>query len=105
MQSLKAEISIQIPNDHVLIQKVEYDNLKQQELTGVYWTMQDLENRTGKKHEWIKENLLYPTAMKKQLDVKNGGFVYYPAGKGEKWTFQATKMAKFLEDNFYKIFG
>lgn len=103
-QTIKAEILITIPSDQVLISKVEYEDLQTNLLQGVYWTMSDLENRTGKKQVWIKENILYPTKFKKQLDVSEGGFVYYPKAKGEKWSFHALKMAKFLDDNFHTIF-
>lgn len=103
-QVIKAELSINIPNDQILISKVEYEELQSNSLQGVYWTMSDLENRIGKKQVWIKENILYPPKFKKQLDVLQGGFVYYPKSKGEKWSFLASKMARFLEDNFYTIF-
>lgn len=105
MQQLEVNLTIPIPADQVLISKIALQELENQSLVGVYWTMKDLEERTGKKHEWIKENILYPSKFVKVLDVKNGGCVYYPTKNGEKWTFQASKMAKFLEDNFYKIFG
>lgn len=104
-QKLKVELEIKIPDDYVLITKVEYEELLQERLKGRYWTMRELEERVGKKQEWIKENILYPQNFKKQLDVQQGGFVYYPGRQGEKWSFQATKMTKFLEDNFYKIFN
>ncbi|MEF7494733.1 DUF771 domain-containing protein [Lysinibacillus sphaericus] len=103
-QAIKAEISINIPNDQILISKVEYEKLQTHSLHGVYWTMSDLENRIGKKQVWIKDNILYPQKFKKQLDVLQGGFVYYPKAKGEKWSFLASKMSQFLEDNFYSIF-
>jgi phage pi2 protein 07 len=45
MQKLKAEVVITIPDDMVLVTKVEYEEMKQNELTGVYWTMKDLEKR------------------------------------------------------------
>lgn len=105
VQQLTVNLSIPIPADQVLISKVELEQLKQAELNGIYWNMKDLEQRTGKKHEWIKENILYPTKFKKILDVEQGGFVYYPKSKGQTWTFQATKMSEFLEKNFNRIFG
>lgn len=105
MQQLTVSLSIPIPEESVLISKVELQELKQQSLSGVYWTMKDLERQTNRKHEWIKDNILYPTRFKKTLDVKSGGFVYYPQKNGEVWSFQAVKMAEFLDDNFYKIFG
>lgn len=104
MQQLKVDLVIPIPDDTVLITKTELKELKEQTLKGVYWSMKDLENRTGKKIEWLKENILFKQTIKKQLDVENGGFVYYPKKKGEKWVFLANEMAQFLEDNFYTIF-
>lgn len=104
-QRFKIELEVKIPNAYVVITKVEYEELQHDRLVGRYWTMQDLENQIGKKQVWIKENILYPSKFKEQLDVSVGGFIYYPKAKGEKWSFQATKMAKFLDDNFYKIFN
>lgn len=104
MQKLKAEVVITIPEDLVLVTKVEYNQMKQNELTGVYWSMKDLEQRINKKQDWIKENILYPQMFKKILDVNIGGFVYYPESKGKTWAFQATKMAEFLDKNFYYLF-
>lgn len=104
-QKLKVELEIKIPDDYVLITKIEYEELQQNRLVCRYWTMAELEDRIGKKQVWIKENILYQPKFFKQLDVLQGGFVYYPKAKGEKWSFHATKMANFLENNFYKIFN
>jgi len=104
-QHLNITLSIPISEDMVLIKKVELEKLNEQSLTGVYWTMKDLEQRTNKKQAWLKENILYPSRFKKQLDVNCGGFVYYPTKSGEKWAFLASEMSKFLEDNFYLIFS
>lgn len=89
----------------MLITKVELEELRHQELSGVYWTMRDLESRTNKKQNWLKENVLFVPRIKEQLDVSKGGFVYYPKKSGEKWSFLASKMAKFLDENFYLIYG
>ena len=104
MQQLQVNLTIPIPADSVLITKVQLEEFKRLELTGVYWTMRDLEQRINKKHEWIKENILYPSRFKKILDVQNGGFVYYPSGKGQTWSFQAVKMSQFLDKYFNQIF-
>lgn len=105
MQKLNVNLSIPIPIDSILINKVELEELKKKELTGVYWNMKDLEQRTGKKCEWIKENILYPSMFRKVLDSDNDGFVFYPKSKGQTWSFQATKMADFLDKHFNQIFG
>lgn len=103
-QQLNVNLTIPIPEDSVLISKIELEELKKNELTGVYWSMKDLEKRIGKKHEWIKENILYPSRFRKILDVDLGGFVYYPKSKGQTWSFQASKMAEFLDMHFADIF-
>lgn len=99
-QSLNVELSIPIPADKVLISKVELEELKEQSLSGVYWSMKDLEKRVNKSDKWIKENILYQPKFKKELE----SFVYYPKSQGQTWSFQASKMAKFLDDNFHRIF-
>lgn len=104
MQQLNVSLAIPIPEDSVLISKVELEELKEVQLLGVYWNMTDLENRIGKKKNWIKDNVLYPPKFKKVLDIENGGFVYYPKSQGQTWSFHANKMARFLDDNFNSIF-
>ncbi|BFH12295.1 hypothetical protein J6TS7_64890 [Paenibacillus dendritiformis] len=103
-QALNVQLTIPIPADSVLISKVELEKLKRDSLAGVYWTMKDLEKRTGKKKEWIKENILFPSRFRKILDCQNGGFVHYPKSSGQPWAFQASKMADFLESHFHLIF-
>ncbi len=104
MQQLEVSLSIPIPSDSVLITKVELENLKKNELAGVYWNMKDLEERTRRKHEWLKENILFRPRFRKELDSDNGGFVYYPKVRGQTFSFQAVKMAEFLDKNFHRIF-
>ena len=104
MQQLEVMLSIPIPSDSVLISKVELNELKQEQLTGVYWNMKDLQQRINKSDRWIKENILYPTRFKRILDSELGGFVYYPQNQGQTWSFHARKMAEFLDKNFNRIF-
>ncbi len=104
MQQLEVKLSIPIPGDSVLISKVELEELKREQLTGVYWNMKDLQQRINKSDRWIKENILYPTRFKRILDSENGGYVYYPKNQGQTWSFHARKMAEFLDKNFNKIF-
>lgn len=100
LQKIKTEVIIEVPAEFILVRKSEWEELKEQQLTGRYWNMKNLEERTGMKQQWLKSNLLYVPKFKQQLEE----FSYYPNSQGEKWAFQATKMAQFLEDNFYRIF-
>ncbi|WP_107838179.1 DUF771 domain-containing protein [Metasolibacillus meyeri] len=105
MQQLLVEIAVPVPADYVLVSKVQYDELKEQSLSGEYWTMQDLEKKVKKKREWIQDKILYPAKFRKELDSDNGGFVYYPKSKSEQWSFAAVEMSKFLDKNFSKIYS
>jgi phage pi2 protein 07 len=104
-QQLNVTISVPIPEEYVLIKKIELKELQQERLTGVYWSMKDLEKRINKSRPWILENILYEPRFRKMLDSKNGGPVYYPQSQGENWSFHATKMAEFLDKNFSRIFN
>jgi|SRR5699024_948507 len=104
MQNLNVNLTIEIPEEYVLIKKIELEQLKSEANSGVWWSMKDIEKRINKKRNWIQDNILYPTRFKKILDVKQGGFVYYPESQGERWVFQASKMTEFLEKYFTDIF-
>lgn len=67
--------------------------------------MKDLEEATGYSDNWLKDNILLRPAYKKILDLENGGCVYYPEKRGEKWMFIASRMQEFLERYFVQIFG
>lgn len=103
-QSLQVELSIPIPSDKVLITKIELEELKSQSLSGVYWSMKELQKRINKSDRWIKDNILYRERFRKILDSENGGFVYYPKNQGQTWSFQANEMARFLDKHFSDIF-
>lgn len=62
-QQLNVSLSISIPEDMVLIKNVQLEELKEKSLTGIYWSIKDLEERTGKKNEWIKMNILYKPSL------------------------------------------
>lgn len=103
-QKLEVNLTIPIPDDSVLIKKVDLERLQEEELSGVWWSMKDLEKRINRKQLWIKENILFPSKFRKILDIENGGFVFYPRTQGQTWAFQANKMAQFLDNYFSKIF-
>jgi len=103
--NVQLTIPVSVPEDMVLIHKVELERLEESDLSGSWWTMQDMANKVKMSDEWIKENILYNPQFKKVLDVRNGGFVYYPERRGERWRFLAKKMSLFLEDNFSEIFS
>ena len=105
MQQLSVNLTIPVPEGSVLISKVELEELKREQLSGFYWSMKDLEARINRKHEWIKENILYVEKFREVLDTDHGGFVFYPRSQGQTWSFHAIKMAELLDKNFIHIFS
>lgn len=104
-QQLSVNLTIPVPNDSIIISKIELEELENAKLIGVYWSMKDIEKRVNKKQQWIKQNILYPSKFRKILDINDGGFVYYPKSQGETWSFKASEMARFLENHFNDIFS
>lgn len=70
----------------------------------LWWSMQDLKNQTGRSEDWLKEKILLRQCYKAILDIENGGFVYYPQSRGDRWCFIASRMNEFLEKHFAEIF-
>lgn len=97
MQTLDVKISI--PETHVLISVDEYNDLKERELTGKYYTIKDLVNLTGKSESWLYDNLLNNPYRRR--DIRK--FTHYPKGKGDRWLFKATGLREYLENEFLEI--
>ena len=101
MQQLNLNVTVQIPEGYVIIEKCELEELQKNQHG--YWVMEDLQNYVNRKQDWIKANILYVPKFKQVLDSSLGGFVSYPTKKGQPWSFQAKKMMKFLDENFSEI--
>lgn len=103
-QNLQVELTIPIPSDSVLIKKTEYDRLRESESRGQFETVNWLKKKTRiETLETLKEKILYP--YRSELDVENGGFVFYPRKRGEPFSIMKIPMEKWLENNFRKIFS
>lgn len=97
MQTLDVKISI--PDTHVLISVDEYNELKEREYTGQYYTMKDLQRLTGKSDVWLYQNLLNNPHRLERMKH----FTHVPQGRGDKWLFQAKGLREFLENEFLEI--
>lgn len=101
-QVIETTLKIIIPEDKVIIDKTEYQKLKQDTLAGMTWTVNDLRNQlAGMSLSDMKEKFLYP--YREMLDVANGGFVKYPKKQGQQWKFNANEMSKFLDERWTEI--
>lgn len=98
MQQLKAEVVLQIPEDHVIIKKTELEELKQKAdpewVSGLDWLV---EQTSIKSYQQLKEKILFP--FKDELV----DFVDYPENAGGRWRFNSYHMKHWLRTNFAKI--
>lgn len=92
-------VQIQVPETHVLIEKSEYEELKNNEHFGQYYNLADLQRLTGKSRSWLYENLLDNPHRLERMKP----FTHIPEYKGDKWLFKATGLREFLESEFLNI--
>lgn len=102
MEQQSLDITVAIPDDYILVKKVDWEEMVERQLMGKQWNMKDLREATGGRDvNWLKEHILYP--YRDELDVKQGGFVRYPEASGVPWKFGAAKMSEWLESNLEKV--
>ncbi|UXR79027.1 MULTISPECIES: DUF771 domain-containing protein [unclassified Staphylococcus] len=95
------QVSVSIPESHVLIEKSEYLELLEMTLNPV-WNMNDLKKKLKmSSDDTIKNKLLYNPKFEKQL--KKLGIAHYPDDSFNRWRFNARKMSRFIDDNFSEI--
>lgn len=92
-------VTIQIPEEYVMITKVEYEELSSNILLGKYLTLKDVIKHTGKSRSWLEENLLSHPYRMKQIEP----FTHFPEGRGDKWAFKTKEMYEYLDREFLKI--
>lgn len=104
-QTLNVSVPINIPENLVLVEKADYENLNSQLLIGKRWNMEDLRNHLGKKSApWIKDNILYQPMFRDDFaKMERNGDMHKAIGKGDAWWFHATVFSQWLEDNWNRI--
>lgn len=97
MQSL--DVQIHIPEDFILIKKVEYEDLIKNDLTGKYLSVKDICKLTGKSQTFIRDNLLKDPKRLKEIEA----FSHFPQSQGDHWAFKAKEMREYLDKEFLPI--
>lgn len=99
------EAKIPIPDDYVIITKIEYEELRKAGSIGDTLTLGEVADRLNRSKKWIVDEVLKNPKFKKHLDIRSGGFVHYEQGGGDKYIFLKSKTLEFLENNFADILG
>ena len=100
---VKATIPVLIPEDKVLVDKVEYQELKKKDFDG--WVGMDVFVEKANRSAPTIGKLLRKPDIKKRFCSENGGWIYYQNGKGDYWSFRYNDMLEFIKKEFYQKFS
>ena len=95
-------VTVPIPDTHVLVAKDEYNELLSYSLDPV-WEKELKRKLKMSSDDTIKDRLLFNPKFEKLL--KQQGIAHYPDGSLNRWRFNARKMNKFIEEHFEEIHG
>ncbi|WP_404997558.1 DUF771 domain-containing protein [Enterococcus gallinarum] len=99
------EAKIVIPEDYVIISKIEYDELLKADNIGRWMSLKEVLERINRKYDWFRQNVLKNPKYRNRIDISksSNGFVYYPGDGNDKYLFLKSKTLQFLEENFADI--
>ena len=94
-----------MPEDKIIVDKKEYDNLKHNSSQGRYMSLSDVLQLLSVSRPWLLDNVLYNPKIRREIDVElnPNGFVKYPENQGGRYFFLASKTKQWFEDNFREI--
>lgn len=96
-------VTVPIPDTHVLVSKDEYEELINYSLDPV-WDLKELKKKLKMSaDDTIKDRLLTHPKFEKLL--KKQGIVHYPDENLNRWRINARKMNKFIDEHFEEIHG
>lgn len=75
------------------------EKLADMEKSQAPWNLKEFAKWCKHSPQWIKENILYIPAIKKQMDKASGGWVTYSLGNGSPWRFPVEQTKKFVLEN------
>ena len=98
-------LEIQLPEDKIIVDKKEYDNLKYNSSQGRYMSLSDVLQLLSVSRPWLLDNVLNNSKIRKEIDVELNpdGFVKYPENQGGRYFFLASKTKQWFEENFREI--
>lgn len=98
-------VEIQLPEDKIIVDRKEYDNLQYNSSQGRYMTLSDVLQLLSVSRPWLLDNVLYNPKIRREIDVElnPNGFVKYPENQGGRYFFLASKTKQWFEDNFREI--
>ncbi|PNY87139.1 DUF771 domain-containing protein [Staphylococcus agnetis] len=93
------QVSIAIPDTHVMLSLDEYQEYKKLELKGKYFTLSQLAKRIDRSEEWIKKHIIDNPRNRRQIE----SFSKFSTGKGTGYMFHAEKILDWLDNHFEEV--
>lgn len=95
-------LTLPLPDDKVIIDLKDYQQFLENERVGKYLTLAQVLKDLSVSRPWLMEHVLLNPNYRAKIDIDQNpeGFVKYPANKGGKYLFLASKTRHFFEDNF-----
>ena len=94
-------VTVPIPDTHVLVAKDEYEELLSYSLDPV-WDLKELKKKLKmSSDDTIKDRLLFNPKFENLL--KQQGIAHYPDESLNRWRFNARKMSNFIDEHFEEI--
>lgn len=102
--SLNVTIPVEIPEDKVLVDKKDLEQLRAENLIGRTWKVRDVAERLQRPRQWVYNEILNNPRFKtdiNQLMIK--GVVSRGNGPTSPWIFKANDFAKWLDQNWIRF--
>ena len=98
-------IEIRLPDNKIIVDRQEYDELQYNASQGRYMTLSDVLKLLSVSRPWLLDNVLYNPNIRKEIDIdlNSDGFVKYPQTQGGRYFFLASKTKRWFEENFQEI--
>lgn len=103
-QQLSANVTIQIPENKVIVDKSYLDEIKSRNIIGRTWGLNEFRKQCcgNKSPEWVRTFILYKFKNEIELRGKHG-WVVIGQGKGHKTIIFADRACQWMSENSFRI--
>ncbi|MDV2911058.1 DUF771 domain-containing protein [Pediococcus acidilactici] len=99
-QVVEATIKFEIPEDKVLVDRIEWEKIQEKASKHEIWQIEDLKRyMLNRKIPWINHHILANPRLTRQLDELRERGALGGGGKGVSWWMFADEIKKFINDN------
>lgn len=104
MQTIEANVSIQVPKEYVLVKRAELRELQEQSQQGRTCDVNEFRTQFcgGRSAEWVRQAIFIPFAD--EIDFTKGGWLINPhGGRGRKQLIFVHPASQWMDKNRMRI--